>query len=79
MDLSGPVFFSFRSAFQGTSRAESGSGVNVLSDQSVMSLDSMVDSANGNCGDIGNEEPMLNYLRDLVISNTKLDWSWPPH
>ena len=44
-----------------------GSGVNVLSDLSVMSLDSMVDSANSNCGDIGNEEPMLNYLRDLVI------------
>eukprot|EP00435_Cladocopium_sp_Y103_P040480 s646_g11.t1 len=44
--------------------------VNVLSDVSVMSLDTMVDSANTNCGDIGNEEPMLNYLRYFLANDS---------
>jgi len=40
--------------------------VSVLSDLSVTSLDSLVDSGNQACGDLANEEPMLNYLRVLV-------------
>ena len=40
--------------------------VNVLSDLAVTSLDSLVDSSNQACGDLANEEPMLNYLRVLV-------------
>ena len=40
--------------------------VSVLSDLAVTSLDSLVDSSNQACGDLANEEPMLNYLRVLV-------------
>eukprot|EP00434_Breviolum_minutum_P010077 symbB.v1.2.008890.t1/scaffold488.1/size197422/23 len=40
--------------------------VSVLSDLSVTSLDSLVDSGNQACGDLANEEPMLNYLRYFI-------------
>jgi len=40
--------------------------VSVLSDLSLTSLDSLVDSSNQACGDLAHEEPMLNYLRVLV-------------
>ena len=43
--------------------------VNVLSDLALTSLDSLVDSSNQACGDLANEEPMLNYLRVLVAQH----------
>eukprot|EP00438_Fugacium_kawagutii_P019166 Skav219355 [mRNA] locus=scaffold76:484334:493129:- [translate_table: standard] len=37
--------------------------VKLLSDVSDLDLDEMVDAGNPECGDIGNAEPMINYLR----------------
>lgn len=37
--------------------------VKLLSDVSDLDLDEMVDAGNPSCGDIGNTEPMINYLR----------------
>ncbi|CAE7036725.1 unnamed protein product [Symbiodinium sp. CCMP2592] len=40
--------------------------VSRLTDASVLSLDETVDAYNPDCGDIGNQEPILNYLRNAV-------------
>ena len=41
-------------------------GVGFLSASTSLTLDELVDEHNPDCGDLGNEEPMLNYLRDTL-------------
>ncbi|CAJ1381709.1 unnamed protein product [Effrenium voratum] len=41
-------------------------GVGFLSASTSLTLDELVDEHNSDCGDLGNEEPMLNYLRDTL-------------
>ena len=42
------------------------SDVTVLSDLEAADLDDLIEEGNVACGDLGNQEPLLNYLRRLA-------------
>ena len=50
--------------------------VNVLEDLTGASLAELVSSENPTCGDRGNTEPLLNYLRNLEENQHFLDWKF---